>query len=49
MNFSHGSYEYHGGVITNMRECLVKYPMDGRLCAIALDTKVSRCHRSLRG
>ena len=21
MNFSHGSYEYHGGVITNMREC----------------------------
>ena len=39
MNFSHGSYEYHGGVITNMRECLVKYPMDGRLCAIALDTK----------
>ena len=39
MNFSHGSYEYHGGVITNMRECLAKYPMDGRLCAIALDTK----------
>ena len=39
MNFSHGSYEYHGSVIAAARESVANTPMDGRLVAIALDTK----------
>lgn len=36
MNFSHGSYEYHGSVVANARKSTCK---DGRVVAIALDTK----------
>merc|ERR1719201_1171122 len=39
MNFSHGSYEYHGEVIANARASVAADPLDGRLVAIALDTK----------
>ena len=39
MNFSHGSYEYHGEVIAAARQSVVDNPMDERLVAIALDTK----------
>ena len=39
MNFSHGSYEYHGEVIANARESQKQEPLDGRPVAIALDTK----------
>lgn len=42
MNFSHGSYEYHGSVIANAREMAAKVPgKDGttQVIAIALDTK----------
>merc|ERR1719454_221127 len=39
MNFSHGSYEYHGEVIANTRQSQVDAPLDGRPIAIALDTK----------
>jgi len=39
MNFSHGSYEYHGEVIDNARASVAAEPLDGRLLAIALDTK----------
>ena len=39
MNFSHGSYEYHGEVIDAARKSVVDSPLDGRLVAIALDTK----------
>ena len=42
MNFSHGSYEYHGSVIANAREMAAKAPgKDGvtQVIAIALDTK----------
>jgi len=39
MNFSHGSYEYHGSVIAATRESCKTDPVDGRLVAIALDTK----------
>jgi len=46
MNFSHGSYEYHGEVIANARESCEKFPSgtdgtrkDMRPVAIALDTK----------
>ena len=46
MNFSHGSYEYHGEVIANARESCEKYPagLNGdmkqlRPVGIALDTK----------
>eukprot|EP00308_Calcidiscus_leptoporus_P021322 CAMPEP_0119350984 /NCGR_PEP_ID=MMETSP1334-20130426/239_1 /TAXON_ID=127549 /ORGANISM="Calcidiscus leptoporus, Strain RCC1130" /LENGTH=663 /DNA_ID=CAMNT_0007363681 /DNA_START=74 /DNA_END=2062 /DNA_ORIENTATION=+ len=39
MNFSHGSYEYHGEVIANARKSFEEEPLDGRLLAIALDTK----------
>ncbi|KAI0229579.1 Pyruvate kinase [Massospora cicadina] len=37
MNFSHGSYEYHGSVIANIRKSQEVHP--GRPVAIALDTK----------
>ncbi|KAI3642896.1 hypothetical protein MP228_012451 [Amoeboaphelidium protococcarum] len=37
MNFSHGSYEYHGSVIKNARDSFQQ--MSGRPVAIALDTK----------
>jgi len=39
MNFSHGSYEYHGSVIAAARQSVSQEPLDGRLVAIALDTK----------
>jgi len=39
MNFSHGSYEYHGSVIQAARQSVMDQPLDGRLVAIALDTK----------
>jgi|EP00966_Prymnesium_polylepis_P095547 hypothetical protein len=39
MNFSHGSYEYHGSVIAAARESEKLHPLDGRPVAIALDTK----------
>jgi hypothetical protein len=39
MNFSHGSYEYHGEVIANTRESVKQNPLNGRPIAIALDTK----------
>jgi len=39
MNFSHGSYEYHGEVIANTRESQKVDPLDGKPVAIALDTK----------
>ena len=40
MNFSHGSYEYHGSVIAATRESAKSDPKNGgRLTAIALDTK----------
>eukprot|EP00908_Phaeocystis_cordata_P008020 Transcript_18689.p1 GENE.Transcript_18689~~Transcript_18689.p1 ORF type:complete len:573 (+),score=285.53 Transcript_18689:161-1720(+) len=39
MNFSHGSYEYHGEVIANTRESVAQFPLNGRPVAIALDTK----------
>eukprot|EP00121_Abeoforma_whisleri_P002550 Awhi_evm1s2292 len=37
LNFSHGSYEFHGGLIKNLRETFVSNP--GPEVAIALDTK----------
>ncbi|KAJ1990784.1 Pyruvate kinase [Dimargaris cristalligena] len=37
MNFSHGSHEYHGSVIANIRKA--QEVMPGRPVAIALDTK----------
>ncbi|KAJ1629205.1 pyruvate kinase [Pavlovales sp. CCMP2436] len=39
MNFSHGSYEYHGEVIANTRKSVADSPLNGRPVAIALDTK----------
>ena len=39
MNFSHGSYEYHGSVVAAARQSVAEEPLDGRLVAIALDTK----------
>ena len=39
MNFSHGSYEYHGEVVTAARTSVTDAPLDKRLVAIALDTK----------
>lgn len=39
MNFSHGSYEYHGEVIANTRASVKQFPLNGRPVAIALDTK----------
>jgi hypothetical protein len=38
MNFSHGSHEYHGSVITNLHKSFNVYK-DGPPVAIALDTK----------
>eukprot|EP00121_Abeoforma_whisleri_P015601 Awhi_evm1s14361 len=37
LNFSHGSYEFHGGLIKNLRDTFVSNP--GPEVAIALDTK----------
>eukprot|EP00123_Amoebidium_parasiticum_P000982 comp11946_c0_seq1/m.6617 comp11946_c0_seq1/g.6617 ORF comp11946_c0_seq1/g.6617 comp11946_c0_seq1/m.6617 type:complete len:530 (-) comp11946_c0_seq1:526-2115(-) len=37
LNFSHGSYDFHGGLIANLRESCAKFP--GPPVAIALDTK----------
>ena len=31
MNFSHGSYEYHGSVIENTRKSVQEKPLGGRL------------------
>lgn len=39
MNFSHGSYEYHGEVIANTRASVKQHPLNGRPVGIALDTK----------
>jgi pyruvate kinase len=39
MNFSHGSYEYHGEVIDSARKSVAENPLDSRLVGIALDTK----------
>jgi len=39
LNFSHGSYDEHAVRIVNLRESVTQFPLDGRLCAIALDTK----------
>eukprot|EP00301_Raphidiophrys_heterophryoidea_P018498 c3492_g1_i1.p1 GENE.c3492_g1_i1~~c3492_g1_i1.p1 ORF type:complete len:538 (+),score=160.64 c3492_g1_i1:95-1708(+) len=41
LNFSHGSYEFHGGVIANVRESVEKHPLSltKKILAIALDTK----------
>jgi len=38
LNFSHGSHEYHGEVIANLRTALAKRSGNAR-CAIMLDTK----------
>eukprot|EP01117_Protostelium_nocturnum_P008209 TRINITY_DN292_c0_g1_i1.p1 TRINITY_DN292_c0_g1~~TRINITY_DN292_c0_g1_i1.p1 ORF type:complete len:504 (-),score=174.65 TRINITY_DN292_c0_g1_i1:351-1862(-) len=38
LNFSHGSHEYHGEVISNLRVALQRRGPDSR-CAIMLDTK----------
>ncbi|GAB1605874.1 pyruvate kinase PKM-like isoform X1 [Argonauta hians] len=38
LNFSHGSYEYHGDTIKNVREATQKFDKP-RITAIALDTK----------
>jgi len=38
MNFSHGTHEYHAGVIANLRKSF-DVLKDGPPCAIALDTK----------
>jgi len=38
LNFSHGTHEYHGEVIKNVREALKQMP-PGTLCPIMLDTK----------
>lgn len=37
LNFSHGSYEFHGGLIANLRESCARFA--GPPIAIALDTK----------
>lgn len=42
MNFSHGSHEYHGSVITNLRKSF-DILKDGPPIAIALDTKGQFC------
>jgi len=43
MNFSHGTYEYHGGTVANVREAVVRYSAELNIkehpIAIALDTK----------
>jgi len=37
LNFSHGTHEYHGEVVKNLREALAK--RKDKVCAIMLDTK----------
>ncbi|KAI9593009.1 pyruvate kinase, partial [Syncephalis fuscata] len=39
MNFSHGSYEYHGSVIANARKAQEISDLSDRALGIALDTK----------
>ena len=39
LNFSHGSHDEHAVRIANLRESVTTNPLDGQLCAIALDTK----------
>jgi len=39
LNFSHGTHEYHGEVIDNIREALRKRGEESGRCAIMLDTK----------
>lgn len=39
LNFSHGSYDYHRGVIENTRASIARDILDGAPIAIALDTK----------
>lgn len=39
LNFSHGTHEYHGEVIDNIREALRKRDEESGRCAIMLDTK----------
>ncbi|XP_059174288.1 pyruvate kinase PKM-like isoform X2 [Physella acuta] len=38
LNFSHGSYEYHGQTVQNIREAASRLP-EGSVVAVALDTK----------
>jgi len=39
LNFSHGTHEYHGEVIDNVRTVLKQRGLDGSACPIMLDTK----------
>jgi pyruvate kinase len=39
LNFSHGTHEYHGEVIDNVRKVLKERKQDNGVCAIMLDTK----------
>jgi pyruvate kinase len=43
MNFSHGTYDYHGGTIANVREAVAQYSsvkgLNEHPVGIALDTK----------
>jgi len=39
LNFSHGTHEYHGEVIDNVRSVLKQRNLDGSACPIMLDTK----------
>lgn len=39
LNFSHGTHEYHGEVIDNVRSVLIKRNQEVGICPIMLDTK----------
>lgn len=39
MNFSHGTHEYHGEVVDNVRQVLKERSAEAGYCAIMLDTK----------